>query len=286
MPYIFLLLHIVLSSGFSLGLKCAILRRRDMYVVGGLNYLMACAAGTVWLFLRGATVGWAGGVFGGSLGLVYFIAYFLLVYAARHQGVAATTAFGHLSAVIPILFSALLWREYPTVAQAIGILVAGTAIAMLDVRRDLLAEISGPLRLSLVGFFLCVGTAGLAAKGFTEAGAPDQRSFYIWMVFASSGACAAVLLLRHRRWPTREDWLWGGVMGACNIGQAMCLLPALEHLPGIIVFPVAACSTIIFVGAVVVAFFGERPTARMYVGMATAAVAVVLLNLRLPTRGS
>ncbi len=286
MPYIFLLLHIVLGAGFSLGLKCAILRRRDMYVVGGLNYVIACLVGAVWFFARGGSHGWAGGVSGCTMGLAYFIAYFLFVFAARHQGVAATTAFGHLAAVIPILVSALVWREYPTVAQALGILVAGSALALLDARRDLLAEVSGRLRLSLVGFFLCVGTAGLAAKAFTESHVPDQRIFYVWMAFTSAGACAAVMLLRHRRWPRREDWLWGGVMGVCNITQAMGLLRALEHLPGIVVFPVAACGTILVVGSVVVAFLGERPTPRMYLGMATAAIAVVLLNIGQPTRGS
>ena len=287
MAYVFLLLQVLLASGFALGLKASILRRQDMLVVGGLNYVIAWLIGTPPLFVGSATsYGWAGGICGAVMGFTYFIAYFFYVYAMRHQGLAATAAFGQLSVLIPILFSVFLWREYPSIAQLVGILLAGAAMALLDARRDLLAGIPGRLRWFLAGFFLCVGTARLSAKVFTEAQVPDERAFYLWMVYACSGACSLVMLVGHKRLPTREEWLWGGVVGGCNIAHTLFLLLALERLPGIIVFPISACGTIVVIGAIVVAFFGERPTVRLYLGIATSAIAVALLNLRSPTQGS
>ena len=287
MPYVYLALHVLFGSGFSLGLKATILRRKDTFVVGGLNYILACAVGTPWLFLAGGTdYGWPAANFGATMGIMYFVAYFFFIFAIRHQGLAAATAVGQLSVLIPILFSVFVWSELPTAAQFAGLVIAGAAVALLDARKDALSGISGRLRWCLIGFFVSGGIARLAAKAFTEAHVPAERPFYMWMVYASAGACSLVMLVGHRKWPDLEEWLLGAAVGVCNITQVTFMLMSLEHLPGIIVFPISACGTIVVAGTIVVVFLGERPTFRLYLGIASSAIAVALLNIRPPSHGS
>jgi drug/metabolite transporter (DMT)-like permease len=274
-----LTLHIVFGSGFGLGVKAAGLQKRDLIVVGGLNYIVAAVIAAVWFLSRDTIdIGWAGGAYGTLNGIVYYVAYFLLLFGIKHQGIAATGAIVQLSVLVPILASIFLWMEYPTAMQLVGMTVAGGSIALLDARRNILGEIVGGLRWRLVAFFMLVGGSRLFAKAFAELHVPDEKAFYVLLVYVSSGVMSIVLLLRHGKLPTLGEAVWGAAIGACNMIQVTFLLKALEELPGVIVFPVAACGSLILTAVIAVAMLRERPTTRLYLGIAASAIAVVLLN--------
>jgi drug/metabolite transporter (DMT)-like permease len=278
-----LALHIVFSSGFGLGVKGSHNRRLDLVTTGSLSYCCSACLAVVWLLARpDAPVLLPGLVYGGINGIAYFSAYFFLIYAMRHQGIAATSAVSQLSILLPIGFSILLWGEYPTRQQSAGILVALSSLLLLDVRRDGVAGVIKSLRLALAAFFLIAGTARLMAKAYAEVGPPAGIPSYVATLFVVTAlASVAVLAGRHVR-PRLEEVLWGLGIGACNVLQILFFLRALEELPGIIVFPVAGSVSLVVVTVTAVLLFHERPTARLYVGIATSAVAVFLLNWRRP----
>ncbi len=61
--------------------------------------------------------------------------------------------------------------------------------------------------------------------------------------------------------------------------QTLFLLRALHRLPGIIVFPAAACGSLALTTLLATLLLGERPTSRQYIGMAASSLAVLLLSL-------
>ena len=76
-----LTLHIVFAAGFGLAVKAAAMQRRDLIVVGAVNYILAGLMAAVWVLARGgADLGWAGGVYGGLNGVVYFVAFLKILY--------------------------------------------------------------------------------------------------------------------------------------------------------------------------------------------------------------
>ncbi|GIX06966.1 MAG: hypothetical protein KatS3mg115_1369 [Candidatus Poribacteria bacterium] len=274
-----LVLQFLFAAGFGLGVKAASQRGHQVIVVGGLNYLFAALFGTLWLLgTPDVQAGWQGALFGGINGACYFTAYFFLIYAIRHQGLAATTAVGQLSIVLPILASILLWSERPTPEQWLGLAVAIPSLLLLDAQPGLLREITRQLRWRLLGFFTMVGTVRLVAKAFAEAAVPAQKVFYVWTVYAVAGLLSIPLLLRMGIRPRRAELGWGAFVGACNALQMFFLLTALEQLPGILVFPISACGTLLVTATVTVGLMGERPTRRIYAGLALSVVAVLLLN--------
>ncbi|MAF13238.1 hypothetical protein CMK11_22520 [Candidatus Poribacteria bacterium] len=277
-----LALHVVFGSGFGLGVKVASMRRHDMLTVGALNYICAAVLASVWVLARGALdAGWSGGVWGALNGVGYFVTYFFLLFAIRHQGIAATRAIGQLAILIPILASILLWGEYPTYVQLIGLVVAGASMLLLiDARKNLLGEIVHGARWRLLAFLLLSGSFRVFAKAFSVSAQPQEKAFYVWMVFVSSGAISLVMLLSRRRLPSIGELLCGAQIGACNCIQVWFLLRALEELPGVVVFPVAACGALVMTAGIAIVLLGERPTLRMYAGIAASAVAVVLLHAK------
>ena len=264
-----LTLHTVFAAAFGLCVKAAGMRRRDLIVVGGLNYIIAGLIAAVWFLARGGMdIGWAGGAYGAVNGVVYFVAYFFLIFGIKHAGIAATGAIAQLSVLVPILASIFIWREYPTLMQSVGMVIAGAAIVLLDARKNLLGEIVGGLGWRLGAFFILVGGSRLFAKGFAEMDLPDEKAFYVLMLYVASGVASVGLLVRHGKRPELPDVLWASAVGACNMIQVTFLLKALEELPGVIVFPVSACGGLIFTALVAAALLRERLTLRMYAALA------------------
>lgn len=278
-----LALQILFGAGFSVGVKAASVRKRDMIYVGGLNYIAAVLLCGAWLAGRyfigggGVSVGRSGAVFGTLNGVGYFAAYFFLVKGIQHQGLAATRAVGGLAVLLPVLASMLVWGEQPSVEQGIGALVAAFSAALLDSRRNLLGEIKRGMWIQMFIFFMLSGGSRVAAKAFNEADAPDEKLFYTLMVYASSGLFSVVMLAFHKQKPRAEDFFWGLCVGACNMLQVVFMLRALEELPGVIAFPTAAAGALI-VASLSAAALGERPSKRVWSGVGAAAAAVVLLN--------
>ena len=278
-----LALQILFGAGFSVGVKAASIRKRDMIYVGGLNYIAAALLCGAWLAGRyfigggGVSAGRSGAVFGTLNGVGYFAAYFFLVKGIQHQGLAATRAVGGLAVLLPVLASMLVWGEQPSVEQGIGALVAAFSAALLDSRRNLLGEIKRGMWIQMFIFFMLSGGSRVAAKAFNEADAPDEKLFYTLMVYASSGLFSVVMLAFHKQKPRAEDFFWGLCVGACNMLQVVFMLRALEELPGVIAFPTAAAGALI-VASLSAAALGERPSKRVWSGVGASAAAVVLLN--------
>ena len=213
------------------------------------------------------------------MGACYFTSYFFFLYSIGHQGVAATRAFMQLALLIPIIFSVFWWNERPQGTQTLGIIVALGSLILLDARRDLTREMRTTLRWNLAVIFVLVGTARVAAKAFTEMEVPEETSFFLIALFASSGVAASVRLLMQRPAISLREWVWGSGLGALNVIQALFLVRALHQLPGITVFPAAACGNLAVTTLIATLLLGERPTSRQYAGMAASSLAVVLLNL-------
>ena len=267
------------AAGFGLGVKAAAVQKRDLIVVGALNYILAGLIAAAWFLARGAIdIGWAGGAYGALNGVVYFVAYFFLIFGIKHSGIAGTGAIAQLSVLVPIVVAVFVWHEYPTPMQLAGMTVAGAAIALMDARKNMSGDLVGGLWWRLLAFFVLVGGSRLFAKAFAEVGAPDEKAFYVLIVYVVSGAASVGLLLRHGKMPTVGELTWGGVVGACNMIQVTFLLKALEELPAAVVFPVSACGGLILTAIVAVTLLGERLTTRMYVGLAAAGAAVFFLN--------
>ncbi|MBM3216473.1 DMT family transporter [Candidatus Poribacteria bacterium] len=278
-----LVLHILFTSGFGLGLKGAIQRRLDMAIVGGVNYVVAALCGLIWVSQAGIVIGVPGVAFGTINGLCYFAAYFALLQTIFHHGVSIARAVGQLAILIPLAFSILVWGEYPSVGQAVGMVVGIGALLLMNVRRDPTGSTSlAGVRIALFAYLALSGSARLVAKVFAEAGAPDEKPVYVVIAFIVTAVASIYLFAKGGRTPTWTELAWGAGIGICNMVQIAFFLAALEQLPGIVVFPAAACGALVVTAVVAIAFLGERPTARHYVGIAASTLAVVLLYWRTP----
>ncbi len=284
-----LLLHVVFLCSFELIVKRGTLRKMDMTTIGTLNFVVAALVGIpLWAASADAEVSGATLGLGTVMGFCYLTSFFFVLYSIRHQGVAATRALMQLALIIPIVFSVgvIWWNERPhgaqipeTLSQSLGLIIAVGSIVLLDARRDLEQRTRTSLRWTMVAMFLLIGGARLTAKAFTEMGTPEQTAFFFIALFAFSGIGATVKILWQRPAMPPSAWAYGSLLGLINITQALFLIRAVAELPGIIVFPAAACASVAVTTLFATLLLGERPTSRQYVGIAASSAAVVLLGM-------
>ena len=132
---LFLILHIILISGFGLFLKDAKNRGHRMNPIGFMNYLTA-------LLISGWSAAQAGSfestrltfAFGVTNGVAYAFGFVLVTLGMRLSGIVVTIAVVRLSLVVPIVFAILFWNEIPNVWQTVGILLACCALPLLGTK--------------------------------------------------------------------------------------------------------------------------------------------------------
>lgn len=294
---IFLLFHILISTGFGLVVKHGQHRRLDLLTLGTVNYVVAA----LWfglqalmgegLHLSGPTL--AIGIFGG---ISYVVSYLFLVQVLRYTGISIPMAIVRLSVLIPVLASIWVWHEMPNFWQVCGIALTCAALPCfnLDARNGKGRGFAGPT--IMIGLlFLATGCCSLAAKLFHEADLPGQKAQFLFFLFFTTAVVAVSTWLWDRwrggrrnrlaaagsdRLPTGCQALpAGALLGLINVGGNFFLLLALERLPGLIVFPVASALGVMLTTVVAAQVWGERIGAWGRAGIALSIGAVALLNL-------
>lgn len=283
---IFLLLHIVFGSAFMLSIKWVHVRdKEDVITVGCLNYILAAAliAPEFWQMpaehvTRNAVAT------GGTMGLAYFICFFFVIYAIKWIGASSTTVIAVLAIIVPISFGVFIWGEDPNPVQIAGIVLALLSLSLIGAHEDQTLTLERDkqpwwlMPVALITLFALCGISRLAQEAYKHMCEPQERPAYLFSAFAIAAVPSIIVLIARRKRIKPSEIIFGLLMGGSNILQTHFLLRALDYMDGFIVFPAASAGGMIFTMLVATRFLGERLTARTYVGISIAAVALVMLN--------
>ena len=133
-----LILHIVFSSAFILLIKWAQIRKtEDELTIGAINYIVAAITIAPVFLLNLPEQISAGAIWtGSSMGLIYFLTYFLVIFAVRKIGAASTTVVSTMSILVPIVFAAIYYLEMPSGIQTMGIALALVSLTLIGFKSD------------------------------------------------------------------------------------------------------------------------------------------------------
>ncbi len=287
---VFLILNIILLSGFGLFLKHAKNNQQRLNPIGFVNYLTAFCI-SVWALSLEQDFAFSKLTLalGVANGVTYAIGFELFTIGIRLSGVVVTAAIVRLSIVIPILVSMLFWQEIPNLWQSIGLVLTFLAIPLLSQREKepidkwtpSRPEISQGLGFAVVITILLVtGISRLTMKAFNEMCPIDEKSFYMTLLF---GVCTVVycgVCLRQKVWPNWWEAFYGVVIGSCNVGGSWALLVALDKVSALIAFPMSSSGGVLFTMFVGMAFLRERLSRTSLIGALLAMIALIFVNLK------
>ena len=288
---LFLALNIVLLSGFGLFLKHAKDNQQRLNPIGFVNYLSAFFI-SGWVLSQEPDFEFSKLTFvlGISNGVTYAAGFELFTLGIRLSGIVVTAALVRLSIVIPILVSMLLWQEIPNVWQTIGLLLTFVAIPLLSQREKEPTykftperpEVSQGLGVAVVITILLVtGISRLTMKTFNEMCPVDEKSLYMSLLFGVATLIYLGICLYQRTWPNWWEVFYGTLVGICNVAGSWALLIALDKVSALIVFPMSSSGGVLFTMFVGMVFLRERLSRPSLIGAGIAALALILVNLKL-----
>ena len=235
------------------------------------------------------------------MGLVYFIAFFFVIYCVRVVGVSSTMVVSSLSLLLPIIVAALVWGSTPNPIQIAGIALALVSLLMVAVKpkppavkpkppavkpkpdkataleNEPTAKDLKPLVLLFVFFLLC-GFSRLAQETFKYESVADQKPTFLLAAFTIAGIPSLILLIYRFRPILKMEFAIGIIMGLSNGLQTFWMLKSLDFIPGYIAFPLSSAGGIVFTTAVATSMLHEKLHKQAYIGIAISVVALVLLN--------
>ena len=280
---VYLLLSILCSSVLAIGMRLSEGRIQSKMSMIATNYV-ACMImgigymGIAHLIPTGDGVGpmLGMGVFNGTC---YMVALVLNQYNISRNGVVLPSVFSKTGGLlIPLVVSILLFREFPSILQIIGFVLAMTAIIMISQKQGG----SGASNISkgaLFALFVGEGCAGIMAKVFRELGNPALGDHFLFVTFGVAFLLCAVVILAKGERPGKMELMFGTMIGIPNFMSAKFQLMALETLPAVIVYPMRSAGTIVVITLAGVLFFKERLTKLQLVAVGIILVSLILLNL-------
>ena len=293
--WLYLVFYVIFSSIFTLCIKWVHVRgKEDIITAGAINYIVAALIIAPWFVINGQQTGNREAILaGGSMGMMYFINFFFVIWCVRVVGASSTTVVGVLSMLMPIIYAALVWKSQPHWLQAVGIALALVSLIMIGLKPDRQAKLidkgvaaksekrtfSWNAPLILGGFFLLCGLSRIAQESFKYLSEASQKPTFLLAAFVASGVPSIVLLLKRRRKVLPMEAIVGVAMGIANGSQTWFTLKSLDAMQGYIFFPVSSAGGIIFTMFVAVLWMQEKISRRALIGIAIAVVALVMMNM-------
>ena len=275
--------------------------RENIITIGLINYIVAAVAIAPYVYLsqsqyESSSIDLNAVLTGGSMGLIYFIAFFFVIYCVRVVGASSSTVVGSLSLLIPIIVAAIVWASHPNLVQIGGIVLALASLIMVGVKTG---NVGGASSVSvkkeleskssqasldwiafgvLSGFFLLCGLSRVSQEAFKYLSVESQKPVFLIAAFVVAATPSLIMLLWRRLRILKMEWFVGIIMGLSNGLQTFFILKTLDAYPGYVAFPVTSAGGIVFTTLVATQILGEKLSPRAYVGIGVAVVALFLLN--------
>ena len=281
----YLLLAMCCSALISIMMRCGETRIRNNISTLAVNYVVclllglyyAVRAGGIGSIIAPGADGRQALLMGLLNGVFYVGSFILLQYNIRKNGVVLPSTFMKLGVLVPTMIAIVAFGERPGVMQIAGIAIAVAAIVFMNAAEKPEGTVTAPKALILL---LMVGGSGDAmSKIYEEMGNLKYNSQFLLYTFAMALVlCTLTAVLKGQKL-TREDVLFGCLIGIPNYYSARFLLQSLSYVPAVIAYPTYSTGTIVLVGIAGVLFFREKMTSRQWVTVGMIAVALLMLNM-------
>jgi cephalosporin-C deacetylase-like acetyl esterase/multidrug transporter EmrE-like cation transporter len=167
----------------------------------------------------------------------------------------------------------------------------GAGLALVALPMLAAGRTNGPARhaawfgsLLIGALFVMNGACGAVGKWYHVVGRPVERPVFFGVLYAVAAAYAASVWLVRSRRACGEELAIGIGLGVINAAANFTLLAALDHLSGVVVFPVTAAGGLVLAVLFSAVVWKEWPNRWGLAGVVLAVVAVTAVNLT-PTNG-
>lgn len=227
------------------------------------------------IFSRYSSMIW-GMMIGIPAGGFFFASFIFYQKSVRENGAGLSGAFGKIGILIPMTFSIILWREYPTTLQWVGIVLAILSILIVNLSSEAKEKLD--VKYLLILLFIFGGLAEFSNKIYQQYALNEYKDLFLFFVFFTAFLISGFYTLRRKSVITKRDIFTGFAVGIPNLFSSYFLILALDGLKTSVVFPVYSAGSIVLITLGSFLIFKERIADKNKVAILLTVVALVLIN--------
>lgn len=208
----------------------------------------------------------------------FFFLYAFIYYqkSISENGVALSGMFSRLGILIPMAVSIVIWREYPSSLQNVGIILAIAVIVLVNV--DLQNRGWPKPNATLLLVFVTTGMGIFSNKIFQKYALLEHKSLFLLFAYSTALLFSLRVSFRERQAVELPDILIGVLVGVINLTTNYFIIIALSRIKAAVVFPILSAGTIICITLGGVLIFGEKLRRRDIFAFCMTIIAVILIN--------
>ncbi|MGO1370122.1 MAG: SMR family transporter [Senegalia sp. (in: firmicutes)] len=301
---IYLLLAIICSSSIAIIFKFSETNNLNRYAVTTMNYftaftvslVLALVEGNIKMGLEGnfldefqdviiegnnlfspmASLIWAI-VVGIIAGAFFFLSFVYYQISVRENNVGLAGTFGKLGILVPMSFSIIIWKEFPTSIQWIGIILSLISIIIVNVSFE--KQNLKDIHMNLILLFFFGGLAEFSNKIFQKYAISEYKSVFLFFVFFIAFIISLMTTIKRKKIIKKIDLLTGILVGIPNLFSSFFLIMALNYIETSIVFPIYSAGSIVIITLVGTLFFKEKLKKKEIIAIFMTIIALILINI-------
>ncbi len=301
----YLTLAIMCSASIALIFKYTENSNTNRYLITSANYFIAFVTSLFMILFRGLIVGitreisfledfkllstssqhllspyssivW-GLIIGGVSGAFFFLSFIYYQKSVKEYGVGVSGTIAKLGILIPMMFSVIVWKEFPSSVQILGIALSLVAIVIVNLSPKSIEKLD--FKPIIILLFIFGGMAEFSTKIYQKYALNEYKDIFLFAVFFVAFAISAFYTLREKRKITVKDILTGFAVGIPNLFSSYFLILSLDTLKTSVAFPIYSAGSIVLINIGGFLIFKEKIARKNQVAILLTVIALVLINI-------
>ncbi|SEL35913.1 EamA-like transporter family protein [Carnobacterium iners] len=300
----YLTLAIICSASIALIFKYTEGTNANRYVITNANYFIAFAISLFLIFSKGLLFGitressfatefsllssnndyilspyssiiW-GLIIGGIFGSFFFLSFVYYQKSIKENGVGISGTIAKLGILIPMIFSIVIWKEFPSTIQWIGIILSLVSILIVNLSQKSLEKFD--VKPTIIFLFIFGGMAEFSSKFYQKYALNDYKDVFLFALFFVAFLISIFYTFRKKGEIMKKDILIGFAVGIPNLFSSYFLILALATLKTSVVFPIYSAGSIVLINIGGFLLFKEKITRKNQVAIILTIIALILIN--------
>lgn len=302
---VYLMLAIVCSASIALIFKYTENANANRYAVTSANYFVAFMVSLLMVFYKGIFSGMTrelpfikeitllfttdhsilspyssaiwGLIIGGIFGPFFFLSFLYYQKSIKENGVGISGTIAKLGILIPMIFSIVIWKEFPSVIQWIGIVLSLVSILIVNLSQKSLETFD--IKPAIILLFIFGGMAEFSNKFYQKYALNDYKDVFLFTLFFVAFLLSLFYTVRKKEVITKKDVLTGFAVGIPNLFSSYFLILSLASLKTSVVFPIYSAGSIVLINIGGFLLFKEKIARKNQVAILLTIIALVLINV-------
>ena len=218
------------------------------------------------------------GVIVGSIaGFFFFSSFIYYQKSVKENGVGISGTFAKLGILIPMIFSIIIWKEFPSSLQWIGIGLSLASILIVNLSSESLERFD--IKPTLILLFILGGMAEFSNKIYQNYALNDYKAVFLFCIFFVAFSISIIFTLKNKAKFNTKDIITGFAVGIPNLFSSYFLILSLDTIKASVAYPVFTAGSILLINLGGFIIFKEKISTKNKFAIGLIVIALIFINI-------